>query len=84
MKRYFVKFLSLLITKIASQVNILYDIRLMQRNLVKLIAWANRCNMDFSTKKWEKMLIRKRNLKFQYQMKDGWVNSVDEERNLEC
>ena len=36
--KYFVKFISLLMTKIASQINTLNDIRSLQRNLDKLVA----------------------------------------------
>ena len=28
------------------------------------------------------MLVGKRNLDFQYQMYDGWIKLIDEERNL--
>ena len=38
--------------------------------------------MDFNVNKCGVMHIRKRNLEFQYQMNDGWVKSVDEERDL--
>ena len=54
----------------------------MQRTLDKLIAWVNRWKMDFNVNKCGIMYIRKRNLKFQYQSNDGWVKSVDEERDL--
>ena len=67
------KFLSLLVTKAANQVNTFNDIRLMQRTFDKLVAWANRWEMDFNVNKWRVMHIGKRNLKFQYQMNDGWV-----------
>ena len=35
-------------TKIASRVNTLNDIKLMQRTLGKLVAWANRWDMEFN------------------------------------
>ena len=54
----------------------------MQRNLNKLVAKANRWDMDFNVNKCGIMHIRKRNLEFQYQMNDGWVKSVDVERHL--
>ena len=38
--------------------------------------------MDFNVNKCGIMHIGKRNLEFQYQMNDGWVESVDEERDL--
>ena len=38
--------------------------------------------MDFNVNKCGVMHIGKRNLDFQYQMNDGWVKSVDEERDL--
>ena len=69
-------------TKIASRVNTLNDVRSVQRTLDKLVAWANRWNMDFNVNKCGVMHIGKRNLEFQYQMNDGWVKSVDEERDL--
>ena len=43
----------------------------MQRTLDKLVAWANRWEMDFNANKCEVMRLRKRNLEFQYQMNDG-------------
>ena len=51
MKRYFVKFLSLLVTQIASQVNTLNDVRSMQRTLDRLVAWENRWDMNFNVNK---------------------------------
>ena len=68
-------------TKIASRVNTVNDTRLMQRTLDKLVAW-NRWDMDFNVNKCGVMHIGKTNLEFQYQMNDGWVKSVDEQRNL--
>ena len=38
--------------------------------------------MKFNVNKCGVMHIGKRNLKFQYQMNDGCVKSVDEERDL--
>ena len=38
--------------------------------------------MDFNVTKCGVMRIVKINLKFQYQMNDDWVKSVDEERDL--
>ena len=38
-------------TEIASRVNNLNDIRLLQRTLDKLVAWANRWYMDFNVNK---------------------------------
>ena len=38
--------------------------------------------MEFSVNKYGVMHIGKRNLKFQYQMNDDWVKSIDEERDL--
>ena len=69
-------------TKIASQVNTLNDIRLLQRSLDKLVAWANKWEMRFNVNKCGVMHIGKRNLEYQYQMSDGWVKSIDEERDL--
>ena len=69
-------------TKIDGPVNNLNDIRSMQRTLYKLVAWANRWEMDFTVKKCGVMYIGKRNLDFQYQMNDGWDKTVDEERDL--
>ena len=55
----------------------------MQRTLDKLVAWADSWDMDFNINKCRVMRIGKINLEFQYQMNDGWVKSVDEERDLE-
>ena len=38
--------------------------------------------MDSNVNKCGVMHLGKRNLEFQYQMNDGWVKSVDEERDL--
>ena len=46
----------------------------MQGVLHKLVAWANRWDMDFNVNKYGVMHIGKRNLDFQYQMNDGWSN----------
>ena len=54
----------------------------MQKTLGKLVAWTNRWDMDFIVNKCGVMHIGKRSLEFQYQMNDGWVKSVDEERGL--
>ena len=69
-------------TKIGSRVNTLNHIRSMQETLDKLVVWTNRWEMDFNVNKCGVMHIGKRNLEFQYQMNDGWVKSVDEERDL--
>ena len=41
-------------TKIASRVNTLNDVRSLQRNLYKLIAWANKWEMKFSVNTYMK------------------------------
>ena len=46
-------------TKIASRVNTLNDIRSIQRTLDKLVAWANRWEMDFNVNKCGVMSIGK-------------------------
>ena len=38
--------------------------------------------MKFNVNKCGAMHIKNRNLEYQYQMNDGWVKSVDEERDL--
>ena len=38
--------------------------------------------MDFNVNKCGVMHIGKRNLDFHYQMNDGWVKAIDEERDL--
>ena len=38
--------------------------------------------MDFNVNKYKVMHKGKRNLEFQYQVSDGWVKSVAEERDL--
>ena len=63
-------------TKIASRVNILNDIRSMQKTLDKLVAWANRWKMDFNVNKWNVY----REKKFRFPIPDEWW--VDEERDL--
>ena len=48
-------------TKIANRVYTRNDIRLMQRTLDKLVAWANRWEMNFNVNKCGVMHIRKIN-----------------------
>ena len=69
-------------TKIASRVNTLNIIRSMQRTLDILVAWVNRQDMEFNVNKCGVMNIMKKNFEFQYQMKDGWVKSVNKQRDL--
>ena len=69
-------------TKIASRISTLNNIRLVQRTLNKLVAWANKQEIDFNINKCRVTHIGKRNLEFQYQMNDGWLKSVDEKRDL--
>ena len=52
-------------TKLANRVNTLNDIRSMQRNLDKLVAWANMWDMDFNVDEYGVMYIWKINLEFQ-------------------
>ena len=61
----------------------LNDIRSIQRTLDKLVTWENRWDVDFSVNKCWVIHIGKINLEFQYQMDDGWVKSVDEERDFD-
>ena len=68
--------------KIANRVNTLNEIRSIQMTLDKLVAWANRWEMDFNMKKCGVLHIGKINLEFQYQMNDGWDKSDDEEKDL--
>ena len=46
----------------------------MKKTLEKLVALANRLDMEF--------IVNKCGVELQYQMKDGWVRSVDEERDV--
>ena len=62
--------------------NTLNDIRSMQRTLDKLVVWKNSWETDFN-EKCVTMHIGKTNSEFHYQMNDGWVKSVNEERDLE-
>ena len=68
--------------KKANRVSNLNDIRSMQRALDK-VAMANRWEMELNVNKNRVMNNGKRNLKFQYQMNDGWVKSVNKKRDLE-
>ena len=54
----------------------------MQRTLGKLVAWANGWQIDFNINKCGVMHIEERKLDLQYQMNDGWVKSLDEERDI--
>ena len=70
-------------TKIASRVNNLNDVKSLQRTLDKLVVWSNKWEMRFNVNKCGGMHIGKRNFEFHYQMNDGWVISIDEERERE-
>ena len=48
----------------------------------KLVAWPNKQDIDFNVNKCGVMYIGKINLEFKYEMNDGWVKSVDAERDL--
>ena len=61
-------------TKVDSQVNTLNNIISVKRTLDKLVAWANRCDMDISVNKCAVLHTAKRNLESQYQMNDSWSN----------
>ena len=54
----------------------------MLRILGKLVAWANRWDIDFNVNKCGVMYTWKRNLELKYQMNDLLVKSVDDERDL--
>ena len=54
----------------------------MQMTLDKLDAWTNRWEMEFIVNKCGVMHIWSRNLEFQYQINDGWVKSIEKERDL--
>ena len=49
-------------TKIANKVNTPNDMRSMQRTFDKLVAWANRWEMDFNINRGGGMYIGKRNI----------------------
>ena len=49
-------------TKITSQINIFDNLRIIN----KLITWPNKWKMKFNINKYGIILIRKRNLEFQY------------------
>ena len=46
-------------TKIASRVNTVNDIRSMQRTLDKIVAWASRWDVDFSVDRYEVTYVPK-------------------------
>ena len=56
----------------------------MQRTLDKLVAKANRREMDSNVNNCGVMHRGKRNLDFQFQMNGEWVKSLDESGILEC
>ena len=59
-------------TKIVSRVNTLH----------KLVPWENRWEINFNINKYRVIYIRKISLKFQSKMNNGWIKSVNEERDL--
>ena len=58
------------------------DTKYLAERIDKLVAWENRWVLDFNVNNCGVMHIGKSNLEFQYQMNNGWVKSIDEEKDL--
>ena len=69
-------------TKIASTVQDAQDNFKIQRDLDRLVAWADKWQMEFNSQKCKVMHIGKHNRNFSYEMEGCWLEAVEEERDL--
>lgn len=69
-------------TKIASTVQGAQDNYRIQRDLNRLIAWADRWQMEFNAKKCQVMHLGRDNRNFSYEMEGCWLEAVEEEKDL--
>lgn len=69
-------------TKIAGKVGNIEGNRQMQRDLDKLLAWAEKWQMEFNSTKCKVLHIGRRNREFNYEMEGNWLESVNEEKDL--
>ena len=69
-------------TKIASTVQSAQDNYRVQRDLDRLVAWADRWQMEFNSQKCKVMHIGKDNRNFSYEMEGCWLEAVREEKDL--
>ena len=54
----------------------------MQNDLDKLVAWADKWQMEFNYSKCKVMHVGHKNIEFSYSMDGQWINDVDEEKDL--
>lgn len=69
-------------TKIFSTVQGAQDNYRVQGDLDKLIAWADRWQMEFNSTKCKVLHLGKDNRNFSYEMEGDWLESVEEEKDL--
>ena len=69
-------------TKIACAVQGEKDNYRIQRDLDRLIAWADRWQMEFNSKKCQVMHLGKDNTNFNYEMEGCWLEAVEEGKDL--
>lgn len=69
-------------TKMAIPVDSLEGPIDMQKNLDKLMGWADKWKMEFNASKCKVMHLGRQNREFTYTMRNSWLNSVEEEKDL--
>merc|ERR1712035_290847 len=69
-------------TKIASTVQDAQDNFKIQRDLDRLVAWADKWQMELNSQKCKVMHIGKDNRNFSYEMEGCWLEAVEEEKDL--
>ena len=69
-------------TKIASTVQSPHENYKIQKDLDRLVAWAETWQMEFNPQKCKVMHIGKDNRNFSYDMEGCWLETVEEEKDL--
>lgn len=69
-------------TKVASSVNSIENSYKLQKCLDKLVAWADKWQMEFNYKKCKVLHVGKGNNNFEYEMCSNWLEKVKEEKDL--
>lgn len=69
-------------TKLAAKAGKWEDASMLQRDIDKLISWADKWQMEFNVSKCKVLHIGKNNSNFSYTMGDKWLDASDSERDL--
>ena len=80
-----VKFLNLHFaddTKIARSIENIKDNIILQKDLNRMIAWADEWQMEFNNNKCKVLHIGRKNKNFNYEMEGTWLENCEKERDL--